>query len=96
MSVGGAGGGFIGDGGVASSPAGLWTFDDCTSFRTDLADSSGSGHTAFRSVSTACIPGMINQGVGIDQDDDLVYVPTNPTSPSRTVSPSLLGSSRPS
>jgi hypothetical protein len=47
-------------------------------FRTDLQDSSGFGHTAFRSVSTACVPGEINQGVGIDQDDDLVYVPDQP------------------
>ena len=78
----GAGGGFPGDGGMGNFPGqstqGLWTFDDCNSFRTDLQDSSGFGHTAFRSVSTACVPGEINQGVGIDEDDDLVFVPDQP------------------
>ncbi len=77
----GAGGSFVGDGGMAGFPGstqGLWTFDDCTPVHTDLGDASGSGHTAFRSVSTACVNGMVNQGVGIDQDDDLVYVPDQP------------------
>ncbi len=78
----GTGGFFPGDGGMGNFPGqstqGLWKFDDCTMFRTDLQDSTGFGHTAFRSVSTACVPGEINQGVGIDQDDDLVYVPDQP------------------
>jgi len=78
--MGGAGGSFAGDGGMGPGgpPSGLWKFDDCSSFRTDLGDSSGFGHTSFRSVSTACVTGMINQGVGINQDDDLVYVPDQP------------------
>jgi len=79
----GVGGGFFGDGGFGGfggnqSTQGLWTFDDCNSSRTDLQDSSFTGHTAFRSVSVACVPGVINQGVAIKQDDDLVYVPDQP------------------
>lgn len=80
--IGGSGGRMVGDGGMGNFPGqstqGLWTFDDCNMFRTDLQDSSFFGHTAFRSVSTTCVPGQISQGVGIDQDDDLVYVPDQP------------------
>jgi len=84
MGVGGAtgfggfGGSFPGDGGVNQSTQGLWTFDDCNAFRTDLQDTGGFGHTAFRSVSVACVPGIINQGVAINQDDEFVYVPDQP------------------
>jgi len=84
----GVGGFFPGDGGFGGfggfggggtpSTEGLWTFDDCNTFRTDLQDNSGFGHTAFRSVSVACVPGMINQGVAINQDDEFVYVPDQP------------------
>jgi Concanavalin A-like lectin/glucanases superfamily len=58
---------------------GLWQFDDCNPFRTDLSDSSFNGHTAFRSVSAACAPGVQNQGLAIDEADDLVYVPDQPS-----------------
>jgi hypothetical protein len=78
----GTGGRFVGDGGFAGaggqSTQGLWTFDDCNPARTDLGDSSFSNHTAFRSVSTACTAGVINQGIDIDENDDLVYVPDQP------------------
>ena len=82
FGVGGSGGRFVGDGGFAGingqSTQGLWTFDDCNPGRTDLRDSSFFGHTAFRSVSTACTAGVINQGIDIDENDDLVYVPDQP------------------
>ena len=47
--------------------------------RTDLADSSFSGnHTAFRSVTAFCRPGILNTGIGFDEDDDVVVVPDQP------------------
>jgi Concanavalin A-like lectin/glucanases superfamily len=78
---GGFGGQVIGDGGFGGgvqSSQGSWMFDDCNPGRTDLFDSSNLNHTAFRSVSVACVTGVIQQGVGIDEDDDLVYVPDQP------------------
>jgi len=72
----GAGGGFQGP--FPQSAQGLWHFDDCNSGRTDLTDSSFNFHTAFRAVSAACVPSIDNQGIGIDGDDDLVYVPDQP------------------
>src|ERR1051325_2138754 len=78
----GFGGKFIPDGGFAGMPVqstqGQWEFDDCNQNRTDLQDSSFNAHTAFRSISVACVTGMIQQGIGIDQDEDLVYVPDQP------------------
>jgi hypothetical protein len=76
-SAGGMGGG--GNGPFPQSAQGLWTFDDCNTIRTELSDSSFSSHTAFRSVSTACVPGIINQAVAIDETDDYVYVPDQPS-----------------
>ena len=75
--AGGMGGG--GNGPFPQSAQGLWTFDDCNPVRTELSDSSFFTHTAFRSVSTACVPGIINQGVAIDETDDYVYVPDQPS-----------------
>jgi len=85
------GGGFIGgsggfgmgggSGGNRSFPGqaqGFWRFDDCNMSRTELADSSSSGHTAFRSVTAFCRPGISNNGVGFDEDDDLIIVPDQP------------------
>lgn len=75
-------GGF--DGGIPGRPfpqgaQGLWNFDDCVSFRTDLRDSTFSSHTAFRSVSAACaMVGVQGQGIAIDGEEDLVYVPDQP------------------
>jgi hypothetical protein len=58
---------------------GFWRFDDCKMDRTDLVDSSFSGnHTAFRSVTAFCRPGILNSGIGFDEDDDLVLVPDQP------------------
>ena len=55
---------------------GFWRFDDCNMDRTELADNSFSGnHTAFRSVTAFCRPGILNSGIGFDEDDDLVLVP---------------------
>jgi hypothetical protein len=76
-------GGFAGpDGGVGGpfpqSAQGLWQFDDCNPFRTDLSDSSFSGHTAFRSVSAACTSGIQAQGIAIEHAEDLVYLPDQP------------------
>jgi hypothetical protein len=58
---------------------GFWRFDDCNMNRTDLVDSSFSGHTAFRSVTAFCRPGILNSGIGFDEDDDLVLVPDQPS-----------------
>ena len=47
--------------------------------RTELGDSSFfGGHTAFRSVTAFCRPGVLNTGIGFDEDDDLVIVPDQP------------------
>jgi len=57
---------------------GFWRFDDCNMDRTDLQDSSFNFHTAFRSVAAFCRPGILNSGIGFDEDDDLVLVPDQP------------------
>ena len=58
---------------------GFWRFDDCNMDRTELFDSSFFGnHTAFRSVTAFCRPGILNTGIGFDEDDDLVLVPDQP------------------
>ena len=73
---GGMGGG---TGGLFPQEAqGLWQFDDCNPDRSDLFDSNFFGHTAFRSVSAGCVSGIQNQGIGIDQASDYVYVPDQP------------------
>ena len=59
-------------------PLGSWTFEDCNMDRTDLFDSSPTGHTAFRSVSTACGTGIEGQGITFKNKDDLVFVPDQP------------------
>jgi len=77
-----AGFGGTGGGGFDNFPfaaQGLWQFDDCNTFRTDLGDGTFNGHSAFRSVSTQCRPGILGQGVFIDENDDFVYVPDQPT-----------------
>jgi hypothetical protein len=74
-------GGFGGGGSNRNFPAqsqGFWRFDDCNMNRTELTDSSFSSHTAFRSVTAFCRPGMLNSGIGFDEDDDLVLVPDQP------------------
>src|SRR6478736_2211934 len=49
---------------------GFWRFDDCNMDRTELFDSSFiGGHTAYRSVTAFCRPGIINTGIGFDEDD---------------------------
>jgi hypothetical protein len=72
-----------GDGGVTRNfpgeAQGFWRFDDCNMDRTELFDSSFIGnHTAFRSVTAFCRPGILNSGVGFDEDDDMVLVPDQP------------------
>ena len=57
---------------------GFWTFDDCNMGRTDLIDRSFGSHTAFRSVTAFCRPGVTGAGIGFDEDDDLVLVPDQP------------------
>ena len=57
----------------------FWRFDDCNMDRTDLVDSSfNASHTAYRSVPAFCRPGILNTGIGFDEDDDLVLVPDQP------------------
>ncbi|HXI59875.1 MAG TPA: LamG domain-containing protein [Polyangia bacterium] len=58
---------------------GFWRFDDCNMNRTELGDSSfGGNHTAFRSVTAFCRPGVLNTGIGFDENDDVVIVPDQP------------------
>ena len=81
--MGGGAGGFgmggFGPGGSFPQDAqGFWRFDDCNMSRTDLADSSFNGHTAFRSVTAFCRPGVLNSGIGFDEDDDVIIVPDQP------------------
>ncbi len=57
----------------------FWRFDDCNMDRTELFDSSfNASHTAYRSVPAFCRPGILNTGIGFDEDDDLVLVPDQP------------------
>jgi hypothetical protein len=57
---------------------GFWRFDDCNMGRTELLDSSFTSHTAYRSVTAFCRPGVLNSGIGFDEDDDMVLVPDQP------------------
>ena len=77
----GAGGGGPFPGPFPQSAQGFWHFDDCNASRTDLTDSSFNSHTAFRAVSAADHWRLqrAHQGIAIDGDDDLVYVPDQPT-----------------
>ncbi|HEY2902592.1 MAG TPA: LamG domain-containing protein [Polyangia bacterium] len=84
-AMGGGTGGFGMDGGTGPTRSfpgqaqGFWRFDDCNMSRTELADSTFSGgHTAFRSVTAFCRPGILNSGIGFDEDDDVVIVPDQP------------------
>jgi hypothetical protein len=81
-SSGTAGSGMGGPGPTRSFPGqaqGFWRFDDCNMSRTELADSTfGGNHTAFRSVTAFCRPGILNSGIGFDEDDDVVIVPDQP------------------
>jgi Concanavalin A-like lectin/glucanases superfamily len=64
-----------------SVPLASWTFDDCNTLTTALADTAFDTpfpHPAFRSVSTACAAGIDNQAVKIAGDSDLVYAPDQP------------------
>jgi Concanavalin A-like lectin/glucanases superfamily len=63
-----------------SSLLGQWNFDDCSSFRTNLSDTSGQNNMAFRAVNTACGEGIAGMAVALNnKDEDLVYVPDQPT-----------------
>src|SRR5262249_32623029 len=57
---------------------GFWRFDDCNMTRTDLNDSSFNNHPANRSVTAFCRPGILNSGVGFDENDDVIFVPDQP------------------
>ena len=52
---------------IDSGPVDLRRLHD---FRTDLQDTGGFGHTAFRSVSVACVRDASTRAWRIDQDDD--------------------------
>jgi len=83
FGTGGIGVGGNGMGGPSRSfpgqAQGFWRFDDCNMNRTELSDSTFSGnHTAFRSPTAFCRPGILNSGVGFDEDDDVVLVPDQP------------------
>jgi hypothetical protein len=81
-SLGTAGTGAGGTGPTRNLPGeaqGFWRFDDCNMDRTELFDNSFFGnHTAYRSVTAFCRPGILNSGIGFDEDDDLVIVPDQP------------------
>jgi Concanavalin A-like lectin/glucanases superfamily len=66
------------DGALAGFPFSKWSFDDCNPSRTNLADASFRGNTAFRSVAVACAPGVAGQAVAIAAKEDIVYVPDQP------------------
>ena len=78
---GGGAGGMTDPGPTRNLPGeaqGFWRFDDCNMDRTELQDSSFNFHTAFRSVTAFCRPAVLNNGIGVDEDDDLVLVPDQP------------------
>ncbi|HEY0706333.1 MAG TPA: LamG domain-containing protein, partial [Polyangia bacterium] len=57
---------------------GMWNLDSCNEVRSELQDDSFNGFTAFRSVKTACVPGVEGLGVALPNPNDLVYVPDQP------------------
>lgn len=61
------------------NPLGVWDFDDCTSSRTNLRDTTFNDNTAFRSVGVNCGPGIeSSQAVEIAAPEDIIYVPDQP------------------
>src|SRR5262249_6860281 len=60
-------------------PIGAWNFDACTSFVTNLFDTSFNNNTAFRAVNAACTTGVQGQGIAIAATEDIVYVPDQPS-----------------
>lgn len=80
----GDGGPLPGDAGTSTNgssgfPLGVWSFDDCNEFRTNLFDSSFNQNTAFRSVSVACGAGVGGQAVALAiPSEDIVTVPDQP------------------
>jgi hypothetical protein len=63
-----------------ADPLGAWSFDDCTSRRTNLSDQSFNENTAFRSVGVTCTAGIDNsQAVSLAVKEDIVYVPDQPS-----------------
>lgn len=78
MGGSGGSGGFDPGGSCESTPIGFWTFDDCNTTRTDLADSSFQGHSAFRTVPLSCAPGQTGQAAAFKALGDLVYAPDQP------------------
>ena len=59
----------------------LWTFDDCNTQSSELADSASSTfirHPAFRSLGVACVAGRDGQAVHLAKGDDVVYAPDQP------------------
>lgn len=74
-------GGFPGDPGGPTcerDPIAFFQFDDCSSDRTDLQDSSNQGHTAYRDVDQGCGDGRSGLAPIFDSREDLVYVPDQP------------------
>jgi endoglucanase len=62
-------------------PLAYWSFDDCNTLSTELADTAGSSeisHPAFRAVSVACIAGIDQGAVQLEGSDDIVYSPDQP------------------
>jgi hypothetical protein len=80
---GGRGGAGGTSGGTSGScferPIGIWDFDDCSDFRTQLSDSSFNNNTAFRSIKATCTQGISGMGVSLPNPSDIVYVPDQPT-----------------
>jgi hypothetical protein len=64
----------------STNPLGLWDFEDCSPFQTNLFDESLHNNIAFRSVGVACTGGIAgSQGVAIAAPEDIVYVPDQPS-----------------
>lgn len=64
---------------LSANPVGVWTFDDCTAERTQLADDTSNGNTAYRANGVTCSEGIEGTlGVKLARNEDLIYVPDQP------------------
>ncbi|MBC7978641.1 MAG: LamG domain-containing protein [Myxococcales bacterium] len=65
---------------LSADPEGVWNLDDCTAARTQLADATSNGNTAYRSVGVTCTNGVNGTlGAKIANREDILYVPDQPS-----------------
>jgi hypothetical protein len=72
---------------TSDPPVGAWDFDDCSADHTQLADTTGSDNTAFRSVNVAASPASSTRESRSRRPRTSCTYPISRTSRSRTVSP---------